>query len=210
MNSKIINIIFERFHSINHQPETELKYPNNFTLLVAIILSAQATDKSVNMATDKLFKVASTPQQIIDLGLDKLIFYIRSVGLYNNKSKNIMLLAHKLIQEYNSEIPNDFTILQTLPGIGRKTANVFLNCALGLDTIAVDTHVFRVSNRIGLVKANSTLKVELALLKNIPKKWHKYAHHWLILHGRYTCRARKPNCTDCLINDLCEYPLKNN
>lgn len=205
MNQAKVKEIFRRFQNIDPTPKTELNFSDDFTLLVAIVLSAQATDVSVNKATKKLYEVAKTPQAILDLGIDGLKNYIKTIGLYNSKAKNIISLCEILTKEYNSKAPNDFDSLIKLPGVGRKTANVFLNCYLGLPTIAVDTHVFRVSNRVGLVTAKNELQTELQLLKAIPQEYLTYAHHWLILHGRYICKARKPECESCLINDLCEY-----
>lgn len=208
MNKTKIDQIFARLAEDNPAPKTELTYTNNFTLLVAVVLSAQATDVGVNKATPALFKAADTPEKMYDLGLEKVKNYVKTIGLYNAKAKNIIALSKMLIDEYNSEVPKSREDLEKLPGVGRKTANVILNCAFGIPTIAVDTHVFRVSNRIGLVKAKTEIKTELGLEKNIPAKWKDHAHHWLILHGRYTCKARKPNCSECKISDLCEYKEK--
>jgi endonuclease-3 len=190
-------------------PKTELYYTNPYTLLVAIVLSAQATDAGVNKATPKLFGVADTPKRMLALGEEKLKSYIKTIGLFNSKAKNIILLSQKLMKEFGGKIPETREALQTLPGVGRKTANVWLNCALGEHTIAVDTHVLRVSNRIGLAKALKPEQCEEQLEKIIPKEYKNHAHHWLILHGRYICKARKPECSRCVIVKWCEYPDKN-
>ncbi len=208
MNKEQINKIFSIFAAENPHPETELKYVNNYTLLVAVVLSAQATDVSVNKATEKLFAVFDAPEKMLELGEEGLKKYISSIGLYNGKAKNVIALSKILVEKYHSQIPENLEDLQSLPGVGRKTANVVLNCAFGKPTIAVDTHVFRVSNRIGIVKENDVLKTELALLKAIPKKWQNHAHHWLILHGRYICTARKPKCKICKINQYCQFEGK--
>ena len=208
MNRQKIDLIFARFAARDPAPKTELNYTNPFTLLVAVVLSAQATDKGVNKATPALFKVADTPQKMLRLGEAGLKKYITTIGLFNSKAKNIIALSKKLVEEFSSKIPHTREELQTLPGVGRKTANVWLNCALGEHTIADDTHVFRVANRIGLCKTTNPLATELALEKVIPEKWKYNAHHWLILHGRYTCVARKPKCPECIIRDLCEYKDK--
>jgi len=205
MDRKNINRIFQIFSNQNPHPETELEYSNNFTLAVAVILSAQATDVSVNKATKHLFINYDNPQKILTLGENGLKAYIKTIGLYNSKAKNIIALCKILIDKYNSEIPGTFDQLVKLPGIGRKTANVILNCAFGKLTMAVDTHVYRVSHRIGLSTGKTPEKVEKDLLKNIPPKWMQHAHHWLILHGRYTCKARKPLCEECAITKYCKY-----
>ncbi len=204
MNRKNIDQIFSIWQCENPHPKTELIYSNNYTLLVAVVLSAQSTDIGVNKATEALFKIADSPQKMLKLGEAKLKKYINTIGLYNGKAKNIIALSEILIEKFNSEVPEDFEALQSLPGVGRKTANVILNCAFGHPTMAVDTHVFRVSNRIGFVHEPDVLKTELALLKAIPKKWMTHAHHWLILHGRYVCQARKPKCGECKISEFCE------
>jgi len=209
MNRKKIDQIFEIWQKENPHPKTELIYSNNYTLLVAVVLSAQSTDIGVNKATKALFKIADTPQKMLKLGEEKLKKYINTIGLYNGKAKNIIALSEILIKEHDSEVPEDFEALQKLPGVGRKTANVILNCAFGHPTMAVDTHVFRVSNRIGFVSEPDVLKTELALLKEISKKWMNHAHHWLILHGRYVCQARKPKCEECKISGFCEMFLKS-
>jgi len=205
MQKSIINQIFTRFLKQNPNPTTELKFNSNFELLIAVMLSAQATDISVNLATDKLYKIANTPQQILDLGLNKLNNYIKSIGLHNTKAQNIIKTCQILLNNYNSEIPNTLQELIKLPGVGRKTANVILNTAFNKPTIAVDTHIFRVSKRIGLSNGKNVTQVEQDLLKIIPAKFKLNAHHWLILHGRYTCKARIPNCNNCIIADLCDF-----
>ncbi|MBM5782504.1 MAG: endonuclease III [Pelagibacterales bacterium] len=207
MNKNKIDQIFTIWQEENPHPKTELIYSNNYTLLVAVVLSAQSTDIGVNKATKALFKIADTPEKMLKLGEDGLKKHINTIGLYNGKAKNVIALSEILVKKFNSEIPQDFETLQSLPGVGRKTANVVLNCAFGKPTIAVDTHVFRVSNRIGFVKEKDVLKTELALLKKIPKKWMTHAHHWLILHGRYICQARKPKCEECKISEFCEKNL---
>lgn len=209
MNKKKINEIFTRFAKQNPEPKTELIYQNEFTLLVAIILSAQATDISVNKATASLFKIADNPKDILKIGVDGIKSHIKSIGLYNGKALNIYKLSQILIEQYNEKIPSSLKELISLPGVGAKTAAVFLNCAHKEPRIAVDTHVFRVSNRIHLTKAKNVVESETQLAKNVPHKWQFHAHHWLILHGRYTCKARKPECSRCIINDLCEYEAKS-
>lgn len=208
MNAKTINEIFQRFQQVNPHPTTELIYKTYFELLVAVILSAQATDKSVNKATRELFKVANTPQAIIKLGEAGLKKHIKTIGLYTTKAKNILAACHILEDKFKSRVPHNREALESLPGVGRKTANVILNTCFGEPTIAVDTHIFRVANRIGLAKGKTPLQVENQLMKNIPDKYKHDAHHWLILHGRYTCTARKPHCPDCLIRDLCKFKDK--
>ena len=200
--------IFARFARANPDPTTELKYRTPYELLVAVILSAQATDKSVNAATAELFKVADTPSAMLALGLDGLIPYIRTIGLFNTKAKNLIATSRLLVERYGGEVPATREALEQLPGVGRKTANVILNTAFGQDTIAVDTHIFRVANRTGLAPGKTPLDVENRLLKLVPEPYRKNAHHWLILHGRYVCRALKPDCPACLIRDLCEYTRK--
>jgi endonuclease-3 len=199
---------FRRLQSIIPAPETELEYQSPFELLVAVILSAQATDVSVNKATRKLYPVAHTPKGILQLGVEGLKPYIRTIGLFNSKAEHIVKTCRLLIDEHGSEIPRDRKSLESLPGVGRKTANVVLNTAFGEPTIAVDTHIFRVSNRTGLAKGKTPLQVELKLLKAVPKAYIQDAHHWLILHGRYTCKARKPNCPECVVRDLCSFKFK--
>lgn len=197
--------VFQRLKEHNPEPTTELHYCSEFELLIAVILSAQATDISVNKATAKLFKKYNTPEKIYHLGETKLKEYIKTIGLYNSKAKNIILTCEKLIKEYNSIVPNNRESLESLPGVGRKTANVVLNTAFGEHTMAVDTHIFRVSNRLGLASGKNVLEVEKNLLKNVPTEFLKDAHHWLILHGRYICIARKPKCSVCFLADLCDY-----
>ena len=200
--------IFSRLKAENPEPTTELNYSTPFELLIAVILSAQATDKGVNKATDKLFPVANTPEAIYALGEKGLKQYIKTIGLYNSKGKNIINTCKILMDEYNSEVPDDQKALEALPGVGRKTANVIRNTAFGHPTIAVDTHIFRVSNRTRIAQGKTVLEVEKKLLKFVPEEFKLDAHHWLILHGRYTCIARKPRCASCVIEDLCEYKQK--
>jgi len=208
MTPRKIRTIFARFKEANPAPTTELEYRTSFELLVAVILSAQATDKSVNQATRVLFKHANTPKAILALGVDGLSFYIRTIGLYNSKAKNIIETCRILLERHGGKVPRTREELEALPGVGRKTANVILNTAFGEPTIAVDTHIFRVANRTGLAPGKNVREVEDKLLAVVPKEYAKDAHHWLILHGRYTCLARKPKCPTCLIRDLCEYEAK--
>ena len=208
MNAKKVYKIFERFQKQNPHPKTELKYHSHFELLLAVILSAQATDKGVNKATEKLFAVANTPEKMVELGEVGLKKYIKSIGLFNTKAKNIIKTSHILVEKYHSRVPHDREALESLPGVGRKTANVILNTLFGEPCIAVDTHIFRVANRTHLAIGKTPLIVEKKLNKVIPKKFIKNAHHWLVLHGRYVCVARKPKCPECIINDLCEYTHK--
>ena len=208
MNIKQRRTLFARLQAQNPNPTTELNYSTSFELLIAVMLSAQATDKSVNKATVLLFKRANTAQTMLDLGCDQLKEFIKTIGLYNNKASNILKTCTILVKEYAGEVPNDRKALEALPGVGRKTANVILNTAFGEPTIAVDTHIFRLSNRTGLAPGKTVREVEEQLLKSVPKKYQKDAHHWLILHGRYICIARKPKCEQCVIADLCEYPDK--
>ena len=200
--------LFQRLKAHNPAPTTELKYRSPFQLLIAVILSAQATDKSVNLATRELFKVAGTPKKMLALKESGLRKYIKTIGLFNTKAKNIIKTCAILLQEHHGKVPDTREALEALPGVGRKTANVILNTAFGQPTIAVDTHIFRVSNRTGLAPGKNVLEVEQKLLKNVPPEFMHDAHHWLILHGRYTCIARKPRCGACVIEDLCEYPDK--
>ncbi|MET0505799.1 MAG: endonuclease III [Luteibacter sp.] len=200
--------MFSRLRELNPHPKTELEYTTPFELLSAVALSAQATDVGVNKATRKLFPVANTAQQILDLGLDKLKTYISTIGLYNNKAKNLIAMSRILVDRYAGEVPESREALEELPGVGRKTANVVLNTAFGQPTIAVDTHIFRVANRTGLAPGPDVRKVEDKLEKVIPKEFIQDAHHWLILHGRYVCKARKPECPSCAIVDLCAYRHK--
>lgn len=200
---------FSRLKSVTPKPETELKYESPFELLIAVILSAQATDVGVNKATRKLYPVAHTAQAILDLGEEGLKRYIRTIGLFNAKAENIIKTCRILVEEHDGEVPRDRKSLEALPGVGRKTANVVLNTAFGEPTIAVDTHIFRVSNRTGLAPGKTPLQVEQKLLKVVPREFMLDAHHWLILHGRYTCKARKPNCPECIVRDLCSFRDKN-
>lgn len=208
MTPKQIHTLFTRFKKQNPKPTTELIYHSSFELLIAVMLSAQATDISVNKATARLFKIANTPEQLLKLGEAKLKDYIKTIGLFNSKAANVIKTCRILIEQHHSTVPNTRSALEALPGVGRKTANVILNTYFGEPTIAVDTHIFRVANRIGLAKGTTPLQVEQQLLKNIPHEFLHDAHHWLILHGRYICTARKPHCPECLINDICEYPDK--
>ncbi len=208
MNKQKRQEIFRRLQAENPEPTTELRFDSPFELLVAVTLSAQATDVSVNKATDKLFKIANTPQAIFDLGIDGLKEYIKTIGLYNNKAKNVIAACEMLIEQHASQVPTTREELEALPGVGRKTANVVLNTAFGEPTIAVDTHIFRVSNRTGIAPGKNVVEVEKKLLKFVPDEFKKDAHHWLILHGRYICVARKPRCSACIIEDLCEYKKK--
>lgn len=194
---------FQRLQAIDPHPTTELEYQSTFELLVAVTLSAQATDVSVNLATRRLYKVANSPQAILDLGEDGLKAYIRTIGLFNSKAKNIIATCSILLEQYAGKVPADRESLEALPGVGRKTANVILNTAFGQPTMAVDTHIFRVANRTGLALGKTPLIIELKLLKSIPEEFLLDAHHWLILHGRYVCKARKPNCPECIVRDLC-------
>jgi endonuclease III len=197
--------IFERLHAANPSPRSELTYRTPFELLVAVVLSAQATDRSVNLATAKLFAAANTPRRMLALGEAGLQEYIRTIGLYRTKAKNITALCRILLEEHGGEVPREREALERLPGVGRKTANVILNMAFGEPTIAVDTHIFRVANRTGLAPGKNVLEVEKKLLRFVPEEYRHHAHHWLILHGRYVCKARKPECPACVIRDLCEY-----
>jgi endonuclease-3 len=208
MNREKRREIFSRLRAQNPEPTTELNYDSPFELLVAVILSAQATDVGVNKATARLFPVANTPAAILELGVDGLKRYIRTIGLYNSKAENIIATCRILIDEHGGEVPREREALEALPGVGRKTANVVLNTAFGEPTIAVDTHIFRVSNRTGIARGKTPLEVEKRLLRLTPDEFRKDAHHWLILHGRYVCKARKPDCPTCLIADLCEYRSK--
>jgi endonuclease-3 len=200
--------IFRRFREANPHPTTELEFSTPFELLIAVLLSAQSTDVGVNKATRRLYPVANTPQKILDLGLDELKSYISTIGLYNTKAKNVMATCQILVDQYGGEVPHSREALEALPGVGRKTANVVLNTAFGEPTMAVDTHIFRVSNRTRIAPGKTVDEVEQKLLKVVPKEFLHDAHHWLILHGRYTCVARTPKCWNCLIADLCEYKPK--
>lgn len=201
--------LFRRLREANPSPTTELNYRTPFELLVAVILSAQATDKSVNKATASLFKAAGTPKKILALGEARLSNHIKTIGLFNTKAKNILRACEILLEKYDGEVPDERAALEALPGVGRKTANVILNTAFGEPTIAVDTHIFRLANRTGLAPGRNVREVEEKLLKVVPDEFKKDAHHWLILHGRYVCTARKPHCSECIVADLCEYPEKS-
>jgi endonuclease-3 len=201
--------IFTRLRAANPAPRSELKYDSPFELLVAVVLSAQATDKSVNLATEKLYRHANTPERILKLGQNGLENYIKRIGLFRTKAKNILATCKLLLERHGGQVPQTREELEELPGVGRKTANVILNTAFGQPTIAVDTHIFRVSNRTGIAPGKNVEEVERKLLKFVPGEFKHDAHHWLILHGRYVCVARKPRCTECLINDLCEYSHKS-
>jgi endonuclease III len=208
MNKERRNEMFRRLKTLNAKPTTELEYQSPFELLIAVILSAQATDKSVNLATRQLYKVANTPQRIHALGIVGLSKYIKTIGLFNAKAKNIIATCRLLLEQHQGEVPHTREALEALPGVGRKTANVMLNTAFGEPTIAVDTHIFRVANRTGLAPGKNVLQVEHKLLKVVPTEYAHDAHHWLILHGRYVCKARKPDCPHCVLNDLCEFKHK--
>ena len=203
-----IEELFARLAAANPEPKSELEYVNVYTLLVAVVLSAQATDAGVNKATRALFARVQTPQQMLDLGLDGLKAHIKTIGLFNTKAKNVIALSEMLVRQHGGAVPRDRAALEALPGVGRKTANVVLNIAFGEETCAVDTHIFRVANRLGLAPGKTPLAVELALEKVLPKAYRRHAHHWLILHGRYICKARAPACPVCPIADLCGYPAK--
>jgi endonuclease-3 len=208
MNREKRRAIFTRLRAANPTPTTELDYSTPFELLVAVILSAQATDKGVNKATARLFPVANTPQALLALGEEGLRERIRTIGLFNSKAKNIIATCRILIERYGGEVPAERRSLEALPGVGRKTANVVLNTAFGEPTMAVDTHIFRIANRTRIAPGKTPLEVERKLLRFVPREFLKDAHHWLILHGRYVCTARRPRCPDCIIRDLCEYPGK--
>ncbi len=209
MNKEKRKLIFQRLKDHNPNPTTELNYSSPFELLIAVMLSAQATDVSVNKATDRLFPRAHTPESILALGEEGLKKYIKTIGLYNSKAAHVIKTCQILIEQHHSEVPHTREALEALPGVGRKTANVILNTAFGQPTMAVDTHIFRISNRIGLAKGQNVREVEDKLVKVIPPEFMQDAHHWLILQGRYTCVARKPRCGSCVISDLCEYKNKN-
>lgn len=200
-----IQTVFERFRAANPEPKSDLEYGSPFQLLVAVVLSAQATDKGVNVATRKLFPAAPTPEAIVSLGVAGVEDMIKTIGLFRAKAKNVVALSHLLLEKHGGEVPNDRAALEALPGVGRKTANVVLNIVFGEPTMAVDTHIFRIANRIGLAPGKDVLAVEHALLKVVPKAFMLHAHHWLILHGRYVCTARKPLCERCSIVDICRY-----
>nr|WP_038559004.1 endonuclease III [Neorickettsia helminthoeca] len=202
--SQVIEIL-KRFQEARPDPKIELQYKNKFTLVLAVLLSAQSTDVGVNKATKVLFQIADTPEQYAKMSTEELKEYIKTIGLHNNKARNIIALSKKLIADNQADIPNDFEYLQSLPGIGRKSANVILSTLFGAKRIAVDTHVFRVSNRIGLVETKNVLATEMELLKIVPESFLPQAHHWLVLHGRYICKAKQPKCRVCIINDVCEF-----
>ncbi|MDG1462594.1 MAG: endonuclease III [Gammaproteobacteria bacterium] len=208
MNKDIRLKLFGRLAKQNPDPQTELRYNSPFELLISVILSAQATDVGVNKATRGLYETANTPQEIYDLGEAGLKEYIKTIGLFNTKAKNVIKTCKILVDDYGGEVPNDRDALEALPGVGRKTANVILNTAFGQPTIAVDTHIFRISNRTGIAKGKTVLEVEKRLIRTTPKEFMLGAHHWLILHGRYVCKARKPDCGECIIEDLCEFKQK--
>lgn len=208
MKPAAIDTFYARLAARMPEPKSELNYHNPYTLLVAVVLSAQATDVGVNKATGPLFAVADTPEKIVALGVEGLSRYIRTIGLYNMKAKNVIALSQILLQQHGGEVPRDRAALEALPGVGRKTANVVLNVAFGEPTIAVDTHIFRVGNRTGLARGKTPDAVEKVLERVTPDRWKLHAHHWLILHGRYTCKARKPLCPACPVADLCEWPEK--
>jgi len=208
MKGNDVRTFFSRLAAECPEPKSELDYKNPYTLLVAVVLSAQATDKGVNKATAPLFKRADTPEKMLKLGEARLRDAIRTIGLYRNKARNVIALSKKLVEEHGSEVPRSREALETLPGVGRKTANVVLNVAFGEPTLAVDTHIFRVANRTGLAPGKTPLEVELALEKGVPAEFKRHAHHWLILHGRYVCKARVPECYRCVVADLCAYPNK--
>ena len=200
--------IFRRFHAANPEPQGELHYVNPYTLLVAVVLSAQATDEGVNRATKPLFAIAHTPEKMVALGEDTVRDMIKTIGLFRGKAKNVIALSQQLLDRHGGQVPDDREALEALPGVGRKTANVVLNIAFGHPTIAVDTHLFRLGNRTGLAPGKTPLEVENRLLKVVPKAYGRHAHHWLILHGRYVCKARKPECWRCLISDICRFRPK--
>jgi len=204
-----IREIFTRFHAAEAEPKGELEHVNVYTLVVAVALSAQATDAGVNKATRALFQIADTPQKMLDLGLEGLTGHIKTIGLFRQKAKNVIKLSQILLDDYNGEVPNSRAALESLPGVGRKTANVVLNMWWGMPTQAVDTHIFRVGNRTGICPGKDVVAVERAVEDNIPADFQHHAHHWLILHGRYHCKARKPLCGTCLIRDLCQFEDKN-
>jgi len=208
MKPAVIPEFFARLKKAMPEPETELEYENVYHLLVAVVLSAQATDIGVNRATGPLFKFVKTPVQMLDLGETKLIDYIKTIGLFRTKAKNVIGLSKLLVDKHGGEVPRTHEELQALPGVGRKTANVVMNVAYGEATIAVDTHIFRVGNRTGLAIGKTPLEVELKLLKRVPEEYRLHAHHWLILHGRYICKARRPECPHCVVNDLCTFKAK--
>lgn len=205
LSEEEMDIIFSRWQAQNPSPASELNYVNPFTLLVAVVLSAQATDKSVNIATEKLFQVADNPEKLLALGEENLITYIQSIGLYKNKAKHLIGLSKKLLEDFKGQVPDNRDDLMSLPGVGRKTANVVLNVIFHQPTMPVDTHLLRISPKIGLAQGSTPEAVEKSLLERIPKKYLTNAHHWILLHGRYICTARNPKCQECLINDICKH-----
>ncbi|CAM9873409.1 unnamed protein product [Phaeothamnion confervicola] len=205
MTPKEISQFFTRLRARDPEPKSELEYLNPYTLLVAVVLSAQATDKGVNKATGPLFAAADTPEKMLQLGEDRVRDYVKSIGLYRTKAKNIIALSELLVRDHGGKVPRSRAALETLPGVGRKTANVVLNVAFGEPTMAVDTHIFRIGNRTGLAPGKNPREVEDGLVANIPKRFMRHAHHWLILHGRYVCKARKPDCPHCVVRDVCHY-----
>ncbi|WP_374446117.1 endonuclease III [Stella sp.] len=208
MQKRKVDEFFRRLAAADPEPKTELDYLNPYTLLVAVVLSAQATDVGVNRATGPLFRLVDTPQKMVELGEERLREFIKTIGLFNTKARNVVALSRILVEEHGGAVPADRDVLETLPGVGRKTANVVMNVAFGRPTIAVDTHIFRVANRTGLAPGKTPLAVEEGLEKAVPAAWRLHAHHWLILHGRYVCQARKPRCPDCVVRDLCGYKAK--
>ena len=209
LSEEEMDIVFSRWQAQNPSPASELNYVNPFTLLVAVVLSAQATDKSVNIATEKLFQVADTPEKLLALGEENLITYIQSIGLYKNKAKHLIGLSKKLLEDFNGQVPDNRDDLMSLPGVGRKTANVVLNVIFHQPTMPVDTHLLRISPKIGLAQGSTPEAVEKSLLERIPKKYLTNAHHWILLHGRYICTARNPKCEECIISDLCKHNENN-
>jgi len=208
MKPAVIPEFFARLRKSIPEPKSELEYDNTYHLLVAVVLSAQATDAGVNRATEPLFKLIKTPEQMVALGERKLISYIKSIGLFRTKARNVIALSRILVEKHGGKVPRDHVALQELPGVGRKTANVVMNVAFGEPTIAVDTHIFRVGNRTGLAPGKNPLEVEMKLLKRVPDEFRLHAHHWLILHGRYVCKARNPDCPNCVVSDLCTFKGK--
>ena len=208
MPSKDVDEFFRRLAARDPEPGSELRYVNEFTLLVAVVLSAQATDAGVNKATEALFRIADTPAKMLALGEEKLREHVRTIGLYRNKARNVVALSERLVSEFGGAVPRDRESLMTLPGVGRKTANVVLNVAFGQPTMAVDTHIFRLGNRTGMAPGATPEEVEDKLVRRVPSRWMRHAHHWLILHGRYVCKARKPDCPACRVRDLCRYKAK--
>jgi endonuclease-3 len=208
LNDAEVDAVFARLAAANPEPRSELRFHNPFTMLVAVVLSAQATDAGVNKATERLFALADTPQAMMALGEERLRELIKTIGLFNTKAKNVIALSEALLARHGGEVPAEREALQALPGVGRKTANVVLNVVFGQPTIAVDTHVFRVANRVGLAAGRTPDEVEAALMARVPARWRQHAHHWLILHGRHVCKARAPRCGDCVLRDLCRHPGK--